>query len=299
MGQIIGFLLMLALITGGVISTGATPVLAALPFELGLIGGTALAALLIGNAPSIAGDALRGLGLAVTGSRWKRADFTALLGALHGTLTLVRRGGAPAIDAVFEAPEGSEMLRRATRLLEDRDAMNLLEESARHLAAGSLDRPMQAHQLADQMQRTVAAAHHRRMQAVGALQSMADALPALGIVAAVLGIIKTMTAIDESEAVIGAMIATALLGTFLGVFLAYGLVGPLANRFAQVVDEELLALDVIEAVISAAAGGSAPRLAIEAGRNALPLALRPDDAAIDAALSAVGGPLRVVHRGAA
>ena len=105
-----------------------------------------------------------------------------------------------------------------------------------------------------------------RQRAVGALQTLADALPALGIVAAVLGIIKTMAMIDQSTAVLGEMIAAALLGTFLGVFLAYGLVGPIANRFGQIVEEEAIYLDTIARIITAYTQDTAPRTAIEMAR---------------------------------
>jgi len=282
MGQIIGFIIILALITGGLVSTGADPVLAALPFELALIGGAALATLLIANAPAIALDAVRGLGLAVRGSRWRRDDHADLLATLHGLLSVQRRSGAVGLERALENPAEAPLFQGATRLLQDTDALAQLTDGLRLLGLGQAG----AARIGEQMSRALAAAHHRRMQAVGALQTMADALPALGIVAAVLGIMKTMSAIDQSDAVIGAMIATALLGTFLGVFLAYGLVGPLANRFGQVVEEELLAMEVIEAALAAAADGAAPRLAVETARACLPAALRPADDELEARLSA-------------
>jgi chemotaxis protein MotA len=110
---------------------------------------------------------------------------------------------------------------------------------------------------------------------------MADALPALGIVAAVLGIIRTMGAIDQSPAILGAMIGTALLGTFLGVFLAYGIVGPVATRYGQIIEEEATMLDVIRTVLSAHAAGIAPRSAIELGRSSIPLHVQPGPDALD------------------
>ena len=116
----------------------------------------------------------------------------------------------------------------------------------------------------------------RRLKAVGALNTLADALPALGIVAAVLGIIRTMGAVDQDPAILGAMIGAALLGTFLGVFLAYGLVGPIAARYAQIVEEEAGFLDTIRAVISSFGEGVAPALALELARTGLPPALQPE-----------------------
>lgn len=131
---------------------------------------------------------------------------------------------------------------------------------------------------------TVAENRHR---AVAALNTLADTLPALGIVAAVLGIIKTMSAIDQSPDVIGPMIAAALLGTFLGVFLAYGLVGPIAARFGQVVDEEMQYMETIGTLISAHDSGMAPLTALEMARARLPVHLRPSLEEIDASISTV------------
>ncbi|MGB3624778.1 MAG: MotA/TolQ/ExbB proton channel family protein, partial [Henriciella sp.] len=142
--------------------------------------------------------------------------------------------------------------------------------------------PLQGH-LSDAMS-TTANARHR---AVSALNTLADALPALGIVAAVLGIIKTMGVIDQSPEVLGPMIATALLGTFLGVFLAYGLVGPLASRFGQVIDEEMLYLETICTLLTAYDEGHPPATAIELARSGLPIHLRPGLEALDAAISNV------------
>ncbi|MEM7766086.1 MAG: MotA/TolQ/ExbB proton channel family protein [Pseudomonadota bacterium] len=294
MSQIAGFILILALITMGLVSTGATAVLTALPFELALIGGAAFATLLIGNAPAISWEALRGLALAVTGSRWRRADHAALLAVLHRALTLHRKKGALGLEADLEDPENSALFQAAPRLLKDADARTQLCEALRLMGMGQGG----VARVDDQLQRAIDTTHHRRMQAVSALQTVADALPALGIVAAVLGIIKTMTAIDESDAVIGAMIATALLGTFLGVFLAYGLVGPLANRFGQVVEEELGALEVIAVAVSAVASGSPPRVAVETARTSLPPALRPSDADMDGRLHEAA-PLHLVRKSAA
>ena len=126
------------------------------------------------------------------------------------------------------------------------------------------------------MEQRIEAHTDARFRAVSALHMVADALPALGIVAAVIGIIRAMGVIDQSPTVIGGMIAAALLGTFLGVFLAYGVVGPVATRFGQIVEEEEAFLRVSGVVLSAYAAGMAPLAAIELGRAAAPSALRPE-----------------------
>ena len=280
MAQLIGFLIIIGLIAGGLLSTGADPVLAALPFELSLILRAGFATLLIGNAFSVTREAVHGLWLAVRGPRWSRDDYTALLALLHTLLTRVRRSGHLAIETDIEAPTDSAIFAQSGRTLRDTDALAMVCDTFRLMALAGRD----FSGVSQHLERAIDASRARRSQAVSALHNMADALPALGIVAAVLGIIKTMSAIDQSNAVIGAMIATALLGTFLGVFLAYGLVGPLANRFGQVVEDEMRVLELIEVVINAANSGDTPRLAIEAGRVTLPAHLQPNSEALDQSL---------------
>lgn len=282
MTQLLGFLLVLVLIGAGLAATGAEAVLAALPFELMLIAGAALGTLLIANGPGVARAALGGFAAALRGSRWSRGDFADLLAVLHELCRRVRRGGHVAIEGDIETPSDSALLARAPRLVSDGHARAMLCDAFRLM---SLDLSKSGRAEA-QMQRAIDMAVAERMRAVGALHTVADALPALGIVAAVLGIIKTMTAIDESNAVIGAMIASALLGTFLGVFLAYGLVGPIAARFGQVVEEEAVALEVIQAFLSAHAAGAPPAVAMELARAAIPGRVQPGPDELDVRMEA-------------
>ena len=126
------------------------------------------------------------------------------------------------------------------------------------------------HQIEDVMARELKKILHEEMHGAHALQGMADGLPALGIVAAVLGVIKTMSSIDQPPVVLGGMIGSALVGTFLGVLLAYGLVGPLALRLGSVVDEEAKFFEVIRAVVVAHLHGNAPQVSVETGRKMAP-----------------------------
>lgn len=282
MPQLLGFVLVLALVTGALVSVSAGPVLAALPWELALIGGTALGTLLIANGPDVSRGALVGLWLAIRGPRWREADFTALLVVLSDLMRRARQGGVIAIEADIETPAESDTIQRAPRLVADRQACRTLCDAFRLMA---LD-PSRPERVDLHLERSLEQAGLARMRPVQALHTVADALPALGIVAAVLGIIKTMGAIDQSTAIIGAMIATALMGTFLGVFLAYGLVGPLATRFGQVVERELVALEVIAAAVSAHARGTPPSVAIELARSVIPVDAQPPAGRLDHALQA-------------
>ena len=271
MFQLFGLLMVVVLIAGALVFTGSPALFSALPFELALIGGAGLGTLVIGNSPRVAGDALAGIAKAMRGAKWTRADYADLLSGLNDLLRRARRGGMLAIEADIESPETSDLFTSRPRLLADSTATAMITDSLRlHALNPGGKSPIGAH-----LDDAVASAAQTRHRAVGALNSLADALPALGIVAAVLGIIKTMSLIDQSPDVLGPMIATALLGTFLGVFLAYGLVGPLAARFGQVVDEEILYLETIRTVITAWHEGVAPSTAVELARAGLPVHLRP------------------------
>lgn len=282
MVQIAGFFIVLAVVFGGLAISGGPAIMSALPFELALICGAAFGTLLIGNSPRVVRQALGGFWASIRGAKWQRSDYTNLLQTLHELTRRARRGGIVAIEADIEDPQASALLSANPRLLQDSDATQLICDSFRLMA---LD-PSAMAQTDARLHDGVSGLVEARQRAVGALHTLADALPALGIVAAVLGIIKTMGVIDQSPAILGAMIAAALLGTFLGVFLAYGLVGPVATRFGQVVEEEALYLDTIRIVLSGFADGLAPRTAIELARSGLPVDLRPDMTTLDHALMA-------------
>lgn len=282
MFQFLGLVIVVCLVGGGLVLMGGPAAMHALPFEITLIGGAAIGTVLIGNAPGVAREAFLGLGRAFRGARWTRADYADMLVLLSGLMRRVRRGGFVAIEADIEQPETSAIFGAAPRLSQDPAVRSLICDAFR-LMALDLSDPARADA---RMAQAIDTEAGQRMKAVGALHTLADALPALGIVAAVLGIIRSMGAIDQDPAVLGSMIGAALLGTFLGVFLAYGLVGPLAARYGQIVEEETQMLEAIRTVISAFGEGSAPALAIEMGRTTLPQALQPDAASIDQAVTA-------------
>lgn len=283
MFQLIGFLIVLLVVSGALLVSGGPAVFAALPFELALIGGAAIGTVLIGNSAPVAKAAFFGAGQALRGPKWTRSDYAGLLALMHDLTKRARKGGIIAIEADIEAPQGSDLFAAHPKLQKDEAALSLICDSFRLIALDPALRDQAVIYLQDRVDEMVEA----RQRAVTALQTLADALPALGIVAAVLGIIKTMAMIDQSTAVLGEMIAAALLGTFLGVFMAYGLVGPIANRFGQIVEEETVYLDTIARIISAYTQDIAPRTAIEMARANLPAHIRPDMIQLDARLSVV------------
>ncbi len=282
MTHIAGIVILIFLIAAGLRATGAEAVLEALPFELALICGAGLATVLIANSPAVVQSAGHGLWLTVRGSRWRRSDYGELLGVLHELARRVRKSGHISVEADIEAPESSALFARASVLSRDTGVRELVCEAFRLLA---MDFGRQAHSR-EPLQRVIGMQVEHRMRGVAALNALADTLPALGIVAAVLGIIKTMASIDQSTAIIGAMIASALLGTFLGVLLAYGFVGPLAVRVGQIVEDESRALDVVADFVAVLASGATPRAAVESARGAIPTDCRPDLQRLDQAIEA-------------
>lgn len=273
--QIAGLVIVILLVGGGLVSVGGPATMEALPFELALIGGAAFGTVLIGNSPEVAREALSGFGRAFRGGRWQKHDYADLFTLLGALMRQAKRGGFVAVEADIEKPETSPLFQAAPRILEDASARTLICDAFRLMSLDLAD-PARADA---RMAQAIDAQLDRRLKAVGALNTLADALPALGIVAAVLGIIRTMGAIDQEPAILGAMIGAALLGTFLGVFLAYGLVGPIAARYAQIVEEEAGFLMAIRSVISAFGEGVAPALALELARTGVPPRLQPDVAA--------------------
>ena len=277
MTQILGLVLVIALVFGALSYSTGPAIMSAVPIELGLIGGAAIGALLIGNSLSVAGRALAGFPRAIAGPRWKRRDYADLLTLLHTLTRRARKGGVIAIEQDIEMPETSSAFAAAENLKRDPAVQSMICDTFRIVALGSVD----PDRIDEHLDRTIGSEMHERMRAVSALNTTADALPALGIVAAVLGIIRTMGSIDQSPAVLGTMIGTALLGTFLGVFLAYGVVGPVAARYGQVLEEEAQMLETTRTVLSSYVRGASPRAAMEIGRSALPSKLQPDVTDLD------------------
>ncbi|MEO1405995.1 MAG: motility-associated protein [Pseudomonadota bacterium] len=270
MVQIIGLLALVGLVFGALMTSSAG-IAEALPYELALLIGASLGVLFVGNAPKTALAALSGFASAIRGPKWKKADYLSLLSLLHGLTSRARRGGIVAVEDDIERPEQSAAFAAAPSILKDKHATSLICNTFR-LMGLDLSDPGRAREAMD---RQIDAHIETRGKSVDALHTVADALPALGIVAAVIGIIRAMGVIDQSPEIIGSTIAAALLGTFLGVFLAYGVVGPVATRFGQVLEEEDAFMDAIRQVLVAYSAGHPPRTCVELARIGIPASVQP------------------------
>jgi chemotaxis protein MotA len=273
MTTILGFAVMMVTVFGGYTIAGGKfgIIMKSLPYEMLMIGGAAIGAFLMANSMGGVKHTLGGFGKVLKGSRFRKTDYTALLSLLYFFVRLAQTKGAMALEPHIEKPEDSAAFNKFPSIAKDHHATVLICDYLRMVGMNADD----PHQIEDVMARELKKLREEEMHPSHAMQNIADALPALGIVAAVLGVIKTMGSIDQPPAVLGGMIGGALVGTFLGVLLAYGLMGPMAARLKGVVEEECAYYEVIRAVIVAHLHGNAPQVSVETGRKVAPSHLMP------------------------
>lgn len=273
MFQIIGFVVLIVLVFGGFMISGGKIqiILEALPHEFMTIGGGATAGFLIGGSmysvKKLGGD----LSKIFSGPKWKAKDYRDLLCLLFQLSRLMKTKGLIALESHIERPADSSIFRRYPKITRDHFAQDFICDTLRMMTM-SLEDPLQVESA---MEKQLDKHHHEALTIADALQTMSDALPALGIVAAVMGVIKTMASITEPPEILGTMIGSALVGTFLGVLLAYGVVGPLSVRLRAIVDEEVLFYHVIRDVLVAHLHGNAAQISVEIGRGSVPSELQP------------------------
>jgi|TARA_Y100001951_G_scaffold27871_1_gene21683 chemotaxis protein MotA len=268
------------LVFGGFMLSGGNMdiVLYALPYEGMMIGGASLGAFVIANSFSVVKSSLVGVMRVIKGPRWKAADYNDLLALMFELARLYKTKGIVAMDEHIENPEASPIFQRYPKLMKDHFLTDLIADSFRMMSMQFDDR----FQMEDVLNRKIKKHHHESLVSASAIQSMADGLPAIGIVAAVLGVIKTMSSIDKPPEILGAMIGGALVGTFLGVFLAYCMVQPIAGRLEQIEEEDGAIYTVIRDVIVAIVAGHPPSICIELGRGNIPTTKQPNFSAVEA-----------------
>ena len=280
MTLLLGLVMVFGLVFGGFMLSGGNMdiVLHALPYEGMMIGGASLGAFVIANSFSVVKSSLGGVMRVVKGPRWKAADYNDLLALMFELARLYKTKGIVAMDEHIENPEASPIFQRYPKLMKDHFVTDLIADSFRMMSMQFDDR----FQMEDVMNRKIKKHHHESLVSASAIQSMADGLPAIGIVAAVLGVIKTMSSIDKPPEILGAMIGGALVGTFLGVFLAYCMVQPIAGRLEQIEEEDGAIYTVIRDVIVAIVAGHPPSICIELGRGNIPTTKQPNFSAVEA-----------------
>ena len=278
---IIGIVVTFAMVFGGYLAAGGKLgiILKSLPFEMMIIGGAATGAFVLSNDMAGIKHTLKDVAKVFKGAKWKPQDYNDLLCLLFELIRLGRQN-AVALEEHIETPETSEIFGRYPKILADREAVELICDTLR-AASMNYDDP---HQVEEVLEKRIETHFKHALHSSHALQTMADGLPALGIVAAVLGVIKTMGSIDQPPEILGKMIGGALVGTFLGVFLSYGFVGPAAGKLKTVTEEEQHFYQLIREVLVANLYNHPTNICIEVGRQNTPEPYRPSFNALEEAL---------------
>jgi len=265
----IGLVVLLVMVFGGFAITGGhlEPVLEAIPHEMLIIGGAAIGALLAGNSMKELKQFAGGLTKVFKGPAYGKKDFLDVIFLVSGLMKMLRTDGPVALEPHIEDPKASPIFGQYPRLLKDETLIHLITDTLRLVvvSSGTLD----PHAVEEVMDNSLKTHHHDAIRPADMLQGLSDALPALGIVAAVLGVVKTMGSIDKPPAILGGMIGSALVGTFLGVLLAYGIVGPFSSRARQVIESDAAIYHVVKQIIIASLHGHPLPLVIEAARSSI------------------------------
>ena len=243
----------------------------ALPFEMVTIGGGALGAFIVSNQPKVLKATLKAIPAALKPSRFTKARYMEIMALLYELLQKARKEGLMSIEADVEDPQSSTVFQNYPQLMADHHVMEFLTDYLRMMVSGNLN----SHEIEALMDSEIEAHHAEAHGPVMALNRLAGALPAFGIIAAVLGVVNTMAFVGQPPAVLGGMIASALVGTFLGILLAYGLVEPMAALLEQRVQDAAKEFECIKATLLASMQGYNPGTAIEFGRKVLFSTERP------------------------
>ena len=282
---IIGIVVVFAMVFGGFALAGGKfgVILKAAPFELMIIGGAAIGAFMIANGGSVLKGTLADMKLIFAGPKWKKDDYRDLLSLMYMIVKLLKTRGVLVLEPHVDKPHESTLFGKFPKIQHDHFALDFIADTLRMMTM-SMDDP---YQVEDCMQRQLKKHHAEAHARAAALQTMADGIPALGIVAAVLGVIKTMASINEPVEVLGAMIGGALVGTFLGVFMAYGFVGPMASRLNQIYEQDGQFYTIIrDALVAYLQGHSAP-VAVELARGNVPSEVQPSFQEMDEHLNSL------------
>ena len=270
---LIGWLIVFVAVFGVYIAHGGNimVILKALPFEMAAIGGATLGAFLANNQMKVVKATAKGLGQCFKSSIYTKTRYLELMALLFDILQKARKEGLMAIEKDVETPEDSDIFKKYPAIAADHHVVEFITDYLRMMVSGNLN----AHEIESIMDSEIDTHHHEAHAPVAALQRVAGGLPAFGIVAAVLGVVNTMGSVGQPPAVLGGMIGAALVGTFLGILLAYGFAEPLAGILEQKVEDQGKEFQCIKTVLLASMQGYNPATAIEFGRKVLFSTERP------------------------
>jgi chemotaxis protein MotA len=272
MFAIIGLVVVFGAVLAGYLMEHGNIAVLIQPAELIIIGGAALGTVLVANPVHILTKIIAGVTGVLGGSPFSKQRYLDSLKMMYELFSRARRDGMMALETDSDNPEQSPIFSKYPAFLKDHHIRDFVCDSIRMASSGSIE-PFDADQM---IETDMEVHHHEATQPIAALSTMADSLPGLGIVAAVLGVVITMGALDGPPEEIGKHVAAALVGTFLGILMCYGMVGPISSNMAKIADDERAYYQVLRVLIIAFMKGSAPSLAVEFGRRAVPNHLRPN-----------------------
>jgi chemotaxis protein MotA len=274
---IIGYVVVLGSVFGGFAMAGGH--LAALfqPLELLMIGGGALGAFFVGNTQKAVKATMKGLPLVFKGAKYTKETYMELMALLYELLSKIRKEGLMSIEGDVENPDQSPIFSKYPKVASDHHLVEFLTDYLRIMVSGNLN----AMEIENLMDVEIETHHHEELVPAHTIAKLGDGMPAFGIVAAVMGVVHTMESVGAPPAELGMLIAHALVGTFLGILLAYGFVGPLSTVLEQKADESTKMFQTIKVTLLANLNGYAPVMAVEFGRKVLNSTERPTFAELE------------------
>ncbi len=274
---IIGFVVAVACMLGGFVAMGGHLDVLVQPWEFVIIGGTALGAFIISNPITTIKDTGKAILEAFKGGGTKNQDYLDLIGLLYNLMNEIKAKTKTEIESHIDEPEESTIFQNFPEILANKEKLSFLTDYVRIILIGNA-RP---HEIEALMEEEIHTLTKDKLKPYVALQAVADALPAIGIIAAVMGIIKAMGALDQPPEVLGHLIGAALVGTFAGIFMSYGMAGPLATIIKNNREKQSKQFVVIKQTLIAFMNGASPNIAIEHGRKTISTKDRPTLEAVE------------------
>ena len=268
---IVGYIVVLAAVFGGFALAGGHLGALFQPLELLMIGGGALGAFLVGNSVKAVKATLKAAPSVFKGSKYSKESYMELMALLYELLGKVRKEGLMSIEGDIEGPDESPIFAKYPKIVADHHAIEFMCDYLRIMVSGNLN----AIEIENLMDVEIETHHHEALVPAHVITKVGDGLPAFGIVAAVMGVVHTMESVGVPPSELGMLIAHALVGTFLGILLAYGFIGPLGNLLEQKAEESSKLFQTIKVTLLASLNGYAPAMAVEFGRKVLYSTERP------------------------
>ncbi|MBI4681832.1 MAG: flagellar motor stator protein MotA [Nitrospirae bacterium] len=277
---IIGMVVVLGAVIGGYLLEHGNIHLLFQPVELLIIGGAALGAFFISSPSKVIGLVTKNISKVFSAKGASKSEFLEILGVLNAIFTKMRKEGLIAIEGDIEKPDQSPLFTKNPSILKNHHAVSFICDNLKVIISANVT----PFELENIMDLEMESHHHEALIPAHAVAKISDGLPALGIVAAVLGVVLTMAKISEPPEVLGHSIGAALVGTFLGVLLSYGFVGPIGTHLEHIAEEDMILFQVIKIALVSFVGGAAPQIAVEYGRRVIPSGAKPSFSELEEAM---------------